>query len=110
MLLLLSGRLQFPLQDDDADEDAHGKGGGPRTPLSTGEANRQQPPSEKGRKGRRWRVKRALGITDRGNKKRGWQKKEWLRGNGASLTTGHDEGKDNTISCKQEGGELTMMK
>jgi hypothetical protein len=111
MLLLLSGRLQFRLQDNDADEqDAHDNGAGPRTPLSAGEANRQQPPSDKGRKGRRWQVKRALGITDRGNKKRGWQKKEWLRGKGASLTTGHDEGEEDDTSGTREGGELMMTK
>ncbi len=56
-------------------------------------------------------AKRVLEITDRGNKERERQTRkgdgnQWS-GLGAtkdSLTTGHGEGKDNNISCKQEGG------
>ena len=54
--------------------------------------------------------KDSVGDTIRSDKEMGRQTMEWVRITEVSLTTGHDEGKDNTISCKQEGGELTTMK
>ena len=49
-------------------------------------------------------------ITVGGNKERGRQTMDWVGAMEDSLTVGHDEGKDNNISCKREGGELTATK
>lgn len=102
--LLSSGRLCFRLQDNGADNDDHDNRGGP-TPLSAEGARQQPRPATRAEKGgggwRREHCRLQSGATRKGDDRQ-------RSGLGATedslISMGYDEGKDNDISCKREGG------